>query len=404
MEKPDVDHIRASRPPSRSSRGRRDTTRARPWPRRPRSTTTCACSSRGSASSIATGAAGRSARQSIDEIVARVIRISGGRRRRSSRPSSSGRKGEYRKELEGLARQGFLRVRVDGEIQASRRRSRSRRTRSTRSRWWSTGSRSTRAGGADRRLAGDGARGRQGDGDRGGRGGAGGGLQRGVGLPELRDQLRRPPPAQLLVQQPLRRVPEVPGTRQPARDRSGSGDRGSRISRSPRARWPSSARRRRAGTDRSCKSLAKRYGFSLDAPWKKLPKKARDLLLYGTKGSEIEIAHASERGEFKWRSSFEGVIGNLIRRYRETQSEEMREWIEAFMSPRACPECKGARLKAESLAVRIGKRNISDLTHLSVRDGLALWRTRPGGAGPGDRRTDREGDPRSAPLPLGRRA
>ncbi len=79
----------------------------------------------------------------------------------------------------------------------------------------------------------------------------------------------------------------------------------------------------------------------------------------------------SERGEFKWRSSFEGVVGNLTRRYRETQSEEIREWIEAFMTPRACPECKGARLKASSLAVRIGKRNISDLTHLSVRDGLA---------------------------------
>jgi excinuclease ABC subunit A len=118
------------------------------------------------------------------------------------------------------------------------------------------------------------------------------------------------------------------------------------------------------------KSLAKAYKFSLDTPWRKLPKRVRDILLHGTEGDEVEISHVSERGEFRWRSRFEGVVGNLMRRYRETNSEEIREWIEGFMSPQPCPECRGARLKPASLAVLIGAINISEWTRLSVRQAL----------------------------------
>jgi excinuclease ABC subunit A len=118
------------------------------------------------------------------------------------------------------------------------------------------------------------------------------------------------------------------------------------------------------------RSLAKQYGFSLDTPWKKLTKRARGFVLHGTGKDEVQVAHKTEKGEYRWRSSFEGVIGNLSRRYRETQSQEIREWIEGYMSPRPCQICGGARLRPETLAVRIGKKNIADITRLSVRSAL----------------------------------
>ena len=93
----------------------------------------------------------------------------------------------------------------------------------------------------------------------------------------------------------------------------------------------------------------------MSTSWKKLPKRVRDLLLNGSGRLEIEVSHVSDKGEYKWRSKFEGVIGNLSRRYRETQSEEIRTWIEGFMSLHPCPDCAGSRLKPESRSVRVGK-------------------------------------------------
>ncbi|MFO7160863.1 MAG: excinuclease ABC subunit UvrA [[Clostridium] cellulosi] len=116
--------------------------------------------------------------------------------------------------------------------------------------------------------------------------------------------------------------------------------------------------------------LAKHYGFSLDTPVKDLPKKVIDVILYGTNGEKIKIERKSDFGSGTYYTAFEGVIGNLERRYKETSSDWMREEIESYMSAEKCPECGGARLKKEVLAVTVGGMNINDFCHLSVTDAL----------------------------------
>lgn len=116
--------------------------------------------------------------------------------------------------------------------------------------------------------------------------------------------------------------------------------------------------------------LANHYGFSLDTPIKDLPKKALDAVLYGTKGEKIKLVRKNEYGSGTYYSAYEGVIGNLERRYRETHSEWMREEIESVMSSVPCPDCNGARLRKESLSVTVGGKNIDEFCHMSVTEAL----------------------------------
>ncbi len=116
--------------------------------------------------------------------------------------------------------------------------------------------------------------------------------------------------------------------------------------------------------------LAAHYGFSLDTPFKELPAKAVDVLFYGTKGEKIKMVRKKEYGHGEYTTDFEGIVNNLQRRYKETQSEWMREELEAYMSEVPCPECGGERLRKESLAVTVGGLNISELCHKSVSDAL----------------------------------
>ncbi len=116
--------------------------------------------------------------------------------------------------------------------------------------------------------------------------------------------------------------------------------------------------------------LAKHYKFSLDTPIGELPKEIIDILLYGTKGEKIKLVRQNEYGEGKYTAPFEGVINNLERRFRETQSSWIKEEIEAYMSAVPCDACKGKRLSPESLAVTVGDTNISDLCELSVGNAL----------------------------------
>ncbi|MEK7817977.1 MAG: excinuclease ABC subunit UvrA, partial [Actinomycetota bacterium] len=110
--------------------------------------------------------------------------------------------------------------------------------------------------------------------------------------------------------------------------------------------------------------LSRFYGVSLDVPFRDLPEEDRELMLYG---SEAE-AHAKRKGRRPTRHwSIEGIIPNLERRYRETESALVRERISQLMSMSPCPVCKGARLKAESLAVTVGELNIHQLTRLPIR-------------------------------------
>jgi excinuclease ABC subunit A len=116
------------------------------------------------------------------------------------------------------------------------------------------------------------------------------------------------------------------------------------------------------------RSVARKFKINPDRPLKDATAEQLDILLYGTKGEKIEISYQGPDREFRHSAAFEGVAHNLERRYRETQSEFMRREIEKFMSIKPCIACKGARLKKESLSVFIGGLNLSRLTAMSVRE------------------------------------
>ena len=113
-------------------------------------------------------------------------------------------------------------------------------------------------------------------------------------------------------------------------------------------------------------SIAKHYGVDISVPIKKLPKDFLDKILYGTGTDEIDFEYESAAGVRKFRAPFEGVIPTLERRHNETKSQGMRDFYEFYMSNSECPDCKGARLKKEVLAVRVGEKNINELTSMSI--------------------------------------
>ena len=116
--------------------------------------------------------------------------------------------------------------------------------------------------------------------------------------------------------------------------------------------------------------LAAHYGFSLDTPVKDLPKKVVDVILYGTKGERFKMTRQNEYGTGTYYTEFEGIINNLERRFRETQSDWARDEIASSMSAVPCPDCHGERLKKEILAVTVAGKNISEFCHMSVSEAL----------------------------------
>jgi excinuclease ABC subunit A len=115
------------------------------------------------------------------------------------------------------------------------------------------------------------------------------------------------------------------------------------------------------------KAIAERYEVQMSTPWKDLPQEIRDILFYGTKGERLYVSYVNRAGlKRSYMTIFEGIVPNLERRYRETDSEYMRAWIEQFMAEQPCPACDGARLKASSLAVTVGGLNLYELTQLSI--------------------------------------
>ena len=121
-------------------------------------------------------------------------------------------------------------------------------------------------------------------------------------------------------------------------------------------------------------ALAKHYQFSLDTPIKELPAEIIDILLYGTKGEKITVHRKNEYGTGTYQTEFEGIINNLERRFRETQSTWIKAEIESYMSAVPCDACKGRRLSPESLAVTVGEMNISEFCDMSVEDALNFTR------------------------------
>ena len=149
-------------------------------------------------------------------------------------------------------------------------------------------------------------------------------------------------------------------------DRSLSYNEGGVVPYNPDSAWHSSR----------FKSLAKHYGFSLDTPINKLPKKIVNTILYGTE-DEIKVKYVNREGtgHFQYQTQFQGILEELKRRYLETQSQGVKDWLEKFMSQKDCEDCEGKRLKPEVLAVTVAGKNIWELSKLSVTDSLKFFQT-----------------------------
>ena len=129
--------------------------------------------------------------------------------------------------------------------------------------------------------------------------------------------------------------------------------------------WQSSAHNTMA--DMYFTAICRDYGFDQDTPWRDIPKQGRDAILYGTGEKCLHIEYQREYGSGTFDTPFEGIIPNLQRRYRETQSETMRQQLEAFMRYTPCPTCGGKRLRPETLAVTVCGKNIAELSEMNIR-------------------------------------
>jgi len=153
-------------------------------------------------------------------------------------------------------------------------------------------------------------------------------------------------------------------------DRSLSFNEGGIVPYNPDSAWYSS----------KFKALAKHYGFSLDTPINKLPKKILNVILYGTE-DEVKVKYVNREGtgHFQYNTQFQGILEELRRRYMETTSQGVKDWLDKFMSQKPCEDCEGKRLKPEVLAVTIGSSsngiNIWELSQLSVTDSLKFFET-----------------------------
>ncbi|HEX6390713.1 MAG TPA: excinuclease ABC subunit UvrA, partial [Solirubrobacteraceae bacterium] len=123
--------------------------------------------------------------------------------------------------------------------------------------------------------------------------------------------------------------------------------------------------------DQISQGISREYGVDLDTPWGELPEQHQDLFLYGLDGERVRITYKNRYGRTRtYQARFEGVLNNLERRYRETDSDGMREKIEEFMALVPCPSCKGTRLRPESRSVLVGGTAIHEFCALSVRRAL----------------------------------
>lgn len=121
-------------------------------------------------------------------------------------------------------------------------------------------------------------------------------------------------------------------------------------------------------------SLAEHYGFDVDTPWKKLKQKQRDAVLYGSGSEVVAFNYVNDRGDFHKRShTFEGVLPNMERRYRDTESQMVRDELAKFLSTHHCPECKGARLRVEARNVFVDERTLPQITEMPVADALEYF-------------------------------
>ncbi len=129
------------------------------------------------------------------------------------------------------------------------------------------------------------------------------------------------------------------------------------------APWPESSKSWRR---RMINTLAEAMDFSLSTPWSELPEEARQVILHGSGDEEMVFEFTGKKSNYQWTGAYEGVIKVLARRHRDTESPRVRTEIERYMSINVCPDCKGRRLRPEALAVKVAGNSIDELSHLSV--------------------------------------
>ena len=150
--------------------------------------------------------------------------------------------------------------------------------------------------------------------------------------------------------------------------------------------------------------LSQQLGFSMDAPWERLPAKVQKAVLHGSP-DQVHVRYKNRYGrERSYYAAFEGVLPFLERRHEDTDSDYMRDKYEGYMRDVPCPVCHGTRLKPEILAVKLNGRSIAEVTNLSIGDASRVaGRPGAGGARAGDRRPRAQRDPGPAVLPGRRR-
>ena len=116
------------------------------------------------------------------------------------------------------------------------------------------------------------------------------------------------------------------------------------------------------------KSVANEMKFSLSTPWNKLSEEQQDVVFYGSGSKKVKLVYKRDHAYVEWMSKYEGIVNNLSRRYRQTKSQYIRDWIEGFMNNIPCGDCEGARLRKEALAVTINEKNIRDITAYSIHE------------------------------------
>ena len=318
-------------------------------------------------------------RQSVQEMVDLLLERRPGERVAILAPIARGRKGEYRKEFESLLRQGYLRARVDGawvELESPPVLKRHVRhdidavvdrftvERDAQSRIAESLEAALRLGSG---LAAVARAGRAGT-EPPGREADELLFSQGSSCPGCGLSVETLEPRSFSFNSPYGACPECDGlgSRLEVDPAKVVPDPAKSISGGAIAAWGDAGGTWVGGT---LKSLARKFQFSLDTPWKKLPAKIQRLLLNGSGDEKVRFEYRTSKGSaFIQNSTFEGILPNLERRYRETSSEAVRRWIGGLMIPAACPSCRGQRLKPASLAVRLGGRNIAAWTALPVRE------------------------------------
>ena len=125
---------------------------------------------------------------------------------------------------------------------------------------------------------------------------------------------------------------------------------------------------------RQIHTLAKHYKFKLDTPWNRLPEKARNCILYGSE-DKLKFEFQGSDSTYSYNGTYEGIVPMLKRRYHESDSDDIREEIERFMTPKKCPQCEGKRLKPEALSVTVANRFIDQIVCLQLRDAAEFFKS-----------------------------